>query len=338
MGSPDARAYSRNKRGIAGSLIWINFDRHSLLNLIQKCAGTFVADRDEIRPAYSDVTDGGSVFSSSVVRSAGPSIGSTIDALDNSLVSAGQNKQLATPWYSDQVLPFDITLSGANEYGAMCAARSQLTPGPFVLSQPKNLARGRAKPALPLHSFCTVDIPCICPATLDAFLRSIGARTDQADQVNRDSTRYSPGSVLMTASLLPGPLVLTRHGLTPRGDLWVRVVQCDQTTVWTTLRIVSREEVGQSLQGRVRFLWRMRSQHVNTIDCSTGSFSDRWRRLGLFAVAQLTRIPDEHLQTPLDPMCGIAVGRSTPNSNAFSLPGRVSATSTFLDRRCCCRA
>jgi hypothetical protein len=123
MGSPDARAYSRNKRGIAGSLIWINFDRHSLLNLIQKCAGTFVADMDEIRPQYSDVTDGGAVFSSSVVRSAGPSIGSTIDVLDNYLQSAGQNKQLATPWYSDQVLPFDITLSGANEYGAMCAAK-----------------------------------------------------------------------------------------------------------------------------------------------------------------------------------------------------------------------
>jgi hypothetical protein len=123
MGSPDARAYSRNKRGIAGSLIWVNFDRHSLLNLIQKCAGTFVADSDEIRPAYSNVTDGGSVFSSSVVRSAGPSIGSTIDALDNSLVSAGAGKQTATPWYSDQVLPFDITLSGANEYGAMCAAK-----------------------------------------------------------------------------------------------------------------------------------------------------------------------------------------------------------------------
>ena len=123
LGSADARAYSRNKRGIAGSLIWINFDRHSFLNLIQKCAGTFVADMDEIRPAFSNVTDGGSVFSSSVVRSAGPSIGSTIDALDNSLVSPGANKQLATPWYSDQALPFDITLSGANEYGAMCAAK-----------------------------------------------------------------------------------------------------------------------------------------------------------------------------------------------------------------------
>ncbi len=33
MGSADPRAYSRNKRGIAGNLIWINFDRHALLNL-----------------------------------------------------------------------------------------------------------------------------------------------------------------------------------------------------------------------------------------------------------------------------------------------------------------
>jgi hypothetical protein len=70
MGSPDARAYSRNKRGIAGSLIWINFDRHSLLNLIQQCAGTFVADIDEIRPQYTSVANGGAVFQSSVVRPA----------------------------------------------------------------------------------------------------------------------------------------------------------------------------------------------------------------------------------------------------------------------------
>ena len=124
MGSPDARAYSRNKRGIAGSLIWINFDRHALLNLIQQCAGTFVADVDEIRPAYSDVTNGGAVFSSSVIRSAGPSIASTINALDTeTITSASGNSQLASPWYSDQVLPFDVTLSGANEYGAMCAAK-----------------------------------------------------------------------------------------------------------------------------------------------------------------------------------------------------------------------
>jgi hypothetical protein len=43
MGSPDCRAYSRNKRGVAGSLIWINFDRHSLLNVFRKARGRFVA-------------------------------------------------------------------------------------------------------------------------------------------------------------------------------------------------------------------------------------------------------------------------------------------------------
>ena len=123
MGSPDARAYSRNKRGIAGSLIWINCDRHSLLNLIQKCAGTFVADIDEIRPRYTDVSNGGAVFQFSVVRSAGIPVTATIDQLDTSLTSAGQNVQTATPWYSDQVLPFDVTLAGANEYGAMCNAK-----------------------------------------------------------------------------------------------------------------------------------------------------------------------------------------------------------------------
>lgn len=124
MGSPDARAYSRNKRGIAGSLIWINFDRHALLDLVQRCAGTFVADIDEIRPNYVNVADGGAVFQSSVVRSSGISASATIGAVDDEIVTwAGQNSQIASPWYSDQVLPFDITLSGANEMGAMCAAK-----------------------------------------------------------------------------------------------------------------------------------------------------------------------------------------------------------------------
>ena len=124
MGSADVRAYSRNKRGIAGSLIWINFDRHALLNLIQMAAGTFVADADEIRPQYTDVSNGSAVFQSSVVRDMGPSISSTIDAMDAQTInSAGATSELATPWYSDQILPFDVTLSGANEYGAMCAAK-----------------------------------------------------------------------------------------------------------------------------------------------------------------------------------------------------------------------
>ncbi|SRR5713226_1924670 len=125
MGSADCRSYSRNKRGIAGGLIWINFDRHSLLNLFKKADGKFVADVDEIRPQYQDSTVGAqAVFTSSLVRNVGPSIGSTIDQLDNLTVTeVGGTKELASPWYSDQILPFDITIAGANEYGAMAAAK-----------------------------------------------------------------------------------------------------------------------------------------------------------------------------------------------------------------------
>ena len=96
---------------------------NALLNLIQANAGTFVADVDQIRPQYSTVTEGGNVFQSSVVRGAGSSVpaDSYISALDSTIVNAvGQGSVPTTPWYSDQVMPFDITLAGANEYGAMC--------------------------------------------------------------------------------------------------------------------------------------------------------------------------------------------------------------------------
>ena len=71
-----------------------------------------------------------------------------------------------------------------------------------------------------------------------------------------------------------------------------KVLQCDQTNVSATLRMVCREEVGPSLQGRVRFFLRVRLQHGNYLDRSIGSFSARWRRLGIFAVAALKRPPD----------------------------------------------
>ena len=51
------------------------------------------------------------MFQSSVVRDASIFASARIEQLDTTLTSA------------DQVLPFDVTLSGANEYGAMCAAK-----------------------------------------------------------------------------------------------------------------------------------------------------------------------------------------------------------------------
>ena len=45
-------------------------------------------------------------------------------ALDNIPLSTVQGfKEPALPWYCDQILPFDITIAGANEYGAGASAK-----------------------------------------------------------------------------------------------------------------------------------------------------------------------------------------------------------------------
>jgi len=99
-------------KGIAGSLVWINFDRHALLNLFYKAQGKFVADVDEIRPNFQQGDSGvNAVYQSSITRSVGPSIGDTIDKLDNVVTDVSSLNTVAAPWYSDQVLPFNVTYS-----------------------------------------------------------------------------------------------------------------------------------------------------------------------------------------------------------------------------------
>jgi len=133
MGSPDPRAFSRNKRGIAGSLIWVNFDRHALLNVFYQANGMFVANSEDIRPQYSTASTSllnqTAIFNQALVRTINTggianSAASTIDALDSvPITSVSALKSLASPWYSDQILPFDITLVANNEMGAASGMR-----------------------------------------------------------------------------------------------------------------------------------------------------------------------------------------------------------------------
>lgn len=51
-------------------------------------------------------------------------INAPVDELDNIPLSEVQGfKEPALPWYSDQILPFDITVAAANEYGAAASAK-----------------------------------------------------------------------------------------------------------------------------------------------------------------------------------------------------------------------
>src|SRR3984957_14418738 len=95
--------------------------------------------------------------------------------------------------------------------------------------------------------------------------------------------------------------------------IYIALFQCAQTTAYATPRIICREEVGQSLQGRVRFFLRVRLQHGNNRDCSGSAFSARWWRLGIFAVARLTQLPNKHLHALFESICGTPRGTSTPN-------------------------
>jgi hypothetical protein len=123
-----SRSFSRNKRGIAGSLIWVNFDRHGLLDLVWKLGGKFIANIDDVRPQFN--TDDNvylsqnAIFNSTLVRANGVAAGATIDQLNTKPMTAVDGmKQAAKPWYSDQILPFDITLAGASELGAATAMK-----------------------------------------------------------------------------------------------------------------------------------------------------------------------------------------------------------------------
>ncbi len=126
VGSPDPRSFSRNKRGIAGSLIWVTFDRHALLDLYYKTDGKFVANRDDVKPEYQITTNASiqAVFASTLVRDVALPVGATIDQFDTTVFSDSPGwKETARPWYSDQILPFDIALAGVNENGASAAMK-----------------------------------------------------------------------------------------------------------------------------------------------------------------------------------------------------------------------
>jgi hypothetical protein len=130
MGSADCRAYSRGKRGIAGTLIFLMFDRHAFLGHFGSTAtsGTDIPaayqpylDSNEEEPSGSGATP---ITSAVPLQSTAGTAGST--ELQASTDTGTSLADVATPkisWFSDQVLPFDVTLAAANEYGALALMR-----------------------------------------------------------------------------------------------------------------------------------------------------------------------------------------------------------------------
>lgn len=111
MGSAEPRSFSRGKRGIAGNLVFVSFNRDALLSelgdkAISKYkandigAGEFMS-MEKWDEMMSDLASSGSIAAEN------RAVGDT-----RSLVNDNAKAR-----YADEVLPFDITISLANEYG-----------------------------------------------------------------------------------------------------------------------------------------------------------------------------------------------------------------------------
>lgn len=96
MGSANPRAFSRGKRMIAGSLIFILFDANPIISHFG--GAKFLADAEEL----------------GFEQKFGTGVNADVGVDDQGF----ESHELATPTYVDQIPPFDVVISAVNEYGA----------------------------------------------------------------------------------------------------------------------------------------------------------------------------------------------------------------------------
>jgi hypothetical protein len=115
LGRVDPLAFSRGKRGIAGTVVALMFDQHILLkppfSLLK-----FVADNDEI---YPSVTNLNNATEGDLATIGGQDPGDT--TFSSSDISS--NFTVTSPWYIDQIPPVDTVVIGVNEYGNAATMR-----------------------------------------------------------------------------------------------------------------------------------------------------------------------------------------------------------------------
>lgn len=137
MGSVDPISYSRGKRGIAGTMISLMMDRH-FLHSDSFQGEHYLGDKDEMFASITGNANG------SLLDARGGDAAVKLALREGNVVSAerraeqgggreaqrqyalqdiSQNYQVAPVYYVDQILPFDIAIVAANEYGQSAQMR-----------------------------------------------------------------------------------------------------------------------------------------------------------------------------------------------------------------------
>lgn len=112
MGEADPRSFSRSKRGIAGSMVFVVFDRSALLEAMRN--RPYVANRYSI-PEGFEIAD----VNVDTIEVTPGLIGPAVGVASPTVSRIALDKVIAAPNYPDQVLPFDVVITASNEYGAV---------------------------------------------------------------------------------------------------------------------------------------------------------------------------------------------------------------------------
>lgn len=111
MGRVDPLSFSRGKRGIAGTIITLMLDQHVMYEQSFRDL-RFVADNDEILAINDTPRDASNTADLSELNPEPFNASDLSDAY-----------RLSTPWYVDQIPPFDAVVVAANEYGQAAQMR-----------------------------------------------------------------------------------------------------------------------------------------------------------------------------------------------------------------------
>lgn len=107
MGKVDPVSYSRGKRGIAGAMVFLTFDRGALLDTLGDHSRFFS------RQVEVDRRDDMSIKGGQVNR-----LGTSQREIKGGPGGIPTDVVRAQAWYPDQIPPFNIVLIAENEYGA----------------------------------------------------------------------------------------------------------------------------------------------------------------------------------------------------------------------------
>jgi hypothetical protein len=114
MGSAEPRSFSRGKRGIAGTLVFTVFDRDALIEGLKEHiaqSASFHRIGGDLNTQAISIDDWDKKMTSTITSE---TIGNTTDDADS---IANKISATADPKYADEIPPFDVTISFANEYG-----------------------------------------------------------------------------------------------------------------------------------------------------------------------------------------------------------------------------